>query len=368
MKIKKLKILNLSKAKSFSQQNFFTKIKTPIINKIPFLLNKSPNNASFQHMQNNQIKNKILSLIQRKKSDKNFLNLSRYLNDEPYNKNIKSKIEMKHKNNIRNREEIKFESDSDSMFLNDTPSNNFFRNIRDKSLYEYQKVEDDSSFLQKNILDKKFHKNFLDNNSFKNMIQTSSKINIKNLLNKSNKNKQENNKSDFIRTKLNIISTKNRQKEIKEYDYYDENNKINIKYEKPKIKKFGNKNYEIFNKIFKKRPKKQPRLFSKSLFDIQCENEKYEQKNEKDKKIILIDKIYFNKNNLSSLIKLDKNKKKKIIDDEIIESFNKIKNFNDNEEFILKKIKQNYNSKSSKHKSFSNSTNNKYKDKFKKNF
>lgn len=361
MKIKKLKILNLSKAKSFSQQNFFTKIKTPIINKIPFLLNKSPNNASFQHMQNNQIKNKILSLIQRKKSDKNFLNLSRYLNDEPYNKNIKSKIEMKHKNNIRNREEIKFESDSDSMFLNDTPSNNFFRNIRDKSLYEYQKVEDDSSFLQKNILNKKFHKNFLDNNSFKNMIQTSSKINIKNLLNKSNKNKQENNKSDFIRTKLNIISTKNRQKEIKEYEYYNENNKINIKYEKPKIKKFGNKNYEIFNKIFKKRPKKQPRIFSKSLFDIQCENEKYEQKNEKDKKIILIDKIYFNKNNLSSLIKLDKNKKKKIIDDEIIESFNKIKNFNDNEEFILKKLKQHYNPKSAKSNNLSNPKNIKYK-------
>ena len=34
MKIKKLKILNLSKEKAYSQQNFFSKNKTPIINKI----------------------------------------------------------------------------------------------------------------------------------------------------------------------------------------------------------------------------------------------------------------------------------------------------------------------------------------------
>ena len=43
---------------------------------------------------------------------------------------------------MKGREEIKFESDSESMLLNDTPSNNFFRNVRDKSLYEYQKVCD----------------------------------------------------------------------------------------------------------------------------------------------------------------------------------------------------------------------------------
>ena len=368
MKIKKLKILNLSKEKSYSQQNFFSKNKTPIINKIPFLLKKSPNNASFHHEQKDPIKNKILSLIKTKKSRKNFFNLSRYLNDEPNKENKNSKIEMKDKYNIRNREEIKFESDSESMLLNDTPSNNFFRNVRDKSLYEYQKVEDDSSFFQKNIFKKKFHKNFLDNNSFKNMIKTKSKINIKNLLNKSNKNKKENNKSEFIYTKLNIISTKNKQKEIREYDYYDENSKINIKYEKPKIKNFGNKNYEIFNKIFKKRPKKQSRIFSKSLFDIQYENEKYEPKNEKETNNILMDKIYFNKNNLSSLLKIEKNNKKKIIDDEIIESFNKIKNFNDNEEFILKKLKQNYNSKLAKTNNLSNSSNIEFKDVIKNKF
>ena len=160
MKIKKLKILNLSNAKSYSQQNFLSKNKTPIINKIPFLLKKSLNNASFHHEQKDPIKNKILSLIKTKKSRKNFFNLSRYLNDEPNKENKNSKIEMKDKYNIRNREEIKFESDSESMLLNDTPSNNFFRNVRDKSLYEYQKVEDDSSFFQKNIFKKNFVKIF----------------------------------------------------------------------------------------------------------------------------------------------------------------------------------------------------------------
>ena len=101
---------------------------------------------------------------------------------------------------------------------------------------------------------------------------------------------------------------------------------------------------------------------------IQCENEKYEPKNEKETNNILMDKIYFNKNNLSSFLKIEKNNKKKIIDDEIIESFKKIKNFNDNEEFILKKLKQHYNSKSAKSNNFSHSKSIKYKDVIKNNF
>ena len=371
MKIKKLKILSLSKTKSFSQQNFFSKSKTP--NKIPFLLKKIPNEENSHYIQKNPIKNKLLSIIKQKKSQKSFLNLSRYLNDESYisnmnhNKNINSKIEMRNKFNMRNREELKFESDSDSILLDDTPANNFFRNIRDKSLYKYQNVEDDSSFFKKDIFKKKFHKNASSNTSFKNMINNNNKINLKKII-EHYINKKENNRSEFIKTKLNIISTKHRQKEIKEYDYYNENNKFNIKYEKPKIVDFGDKNYELFNKIFKKRPKKHSRKFSKSLFDIQFENEKNEPIKEGETRNILLDKIYFNRDYLNDLFKVEKSNKKKIIDEELIDSFNKIKNFNDNEEFILKKIKQNYNSKSSKHKSFSNSTNNKFKDKFKKNF
>ena len=81
-----------------------------------------------------------------------------------------------------------------------------------------------------------------------------------------------------------------------------------------------------------------------------------------------MDKIYFNKNNLSSFLKIEKNNKKKIIDDEIIESFNKIKNFNDNEEFILKKLKQNYNSKWARSNNLSNSSNIKFKDVIKNKF
>ena len=207
MKIKKLKILNLSKTKSFSQQNFFSKNKTP--NKIPFLLKKIPNEENSHYIQKNPIKNKLLSLIKQKKSQKSFLNLSRYLNDESYisnmnhNKNINSKIEMRNKFNMRNREELKFESDSDSILLDDTLANNFFRNIRDKSLYKYQNVEDDSSFYKKDIFKKKFMKNASSNTSLKNMINNNNKINLKKII-EHYINKKENNRSEFIKTKLNI--------------------------------------------------------------------------------------------------------------------------------------------------------------------
>ena len=114
MKIKKLKILSLSKTKSFSQQNFFSKNKTP--NKIPFLLKKIPNEENSHYIQKNPIKNKLLSIIKQKKSQKGFLNLSRYLNDESYisniykNKNINSKLEkkIKYKKKKRIKIQIRF--------------------------------------------------------------------------------------------------------------------------------------------------------------------------------------------------------------------------------------------------------------------
>ena len=85
---------------------------------------------------------------------------------------------------------------------------------------------------------------------------------------------------------------------------------------------------ELFNKILKKRPKRHSRRFSKSLFDIQYENEKYDNINEYK------DKNYFNKNNSIGLIKHER-----IKNGDLIESFNKIKNFNGDEEFILEKLK-----------------------------
>ena len=117
-----------------------------------------------------------------------------------------------------------------------------------------------------------------------------------------------------------------------------------------------------------KKDQKNNQEYFPNRYLIQCENEKYEPKNEKETNNILMDKIYFNKNNLSSFLKIEKNNKKKIIDDEIIESFKKIKNFNDNEEFILKKLKQNYNSKWARSNNLSNSSNIKFKDVIKNKF
>lgn len=319
IKLKKLKILNSTKAKSFSQKHFFsskTKNKTPNQNKIPYLLKKIPNNENI--IPKIPTKYELLSIIQKKKSKKNFFNLSRYLHDEP------SKVDLNYNNNI--------ESDSESALniLNETPLNNFVRNLKNKCLYKYQNIEDDSSLSKRNIFKKKFKKNSLNNSLFKNIVKNSSKINIKNIL-YNYKNNYEKNKSEFIKNKLNIIPTKKKSKEpkeIKAYDYYEENNKYNIKYEKPKIKHIDKTNLELFNKILKKRPKRHSRRFSKSLFDIQYENEKFHNINEYK------DKNYFNKNNSIGLIKHER-----IKNGDLIESFNKIKNFNDNEEFILEKLK-----------------------------
>ena len=85
---------------------------------------------------------------------------------------------------------------------------------------------------------------------------------------------------------------------------------------------------ELFNKILKKTQKIFKKIFFKSLFDNQYENEKYNPINE------LRNKNYFNKNNTIGFIKHER-----IKNSDLINSFNKIKIFNDNEEFILKKIK-----------------------------
>lgn len=320
IKLKKLKILNSTKAKSFSQKDFFsykTKNKTPIQNKIHFLLKKIPNNENI--IPKIPTKNELLSIIQKKKSKKNFLNLSRYLYDEP------SKVDLNY-----NRNNIESDSESALNILNKTPLNNFVKNIKNKSLYKYQNIEDDSLLSKRNIFKKKFKKNSLNNSLFKNIVKNSNKINIKNIL-YNYKNNEEKNKSEFIMNKLNIIPTKKKSKEpkeIKAYDYYEENNKYNTKYEKPKIKPINKKNFELFDKILKRRPKRHSRRFSKSLFDIQHENEKYDPIYERNFK------NFFNKNNLIGL-----NKHERIKNGDLIDSFNKIKNFNDNEEFILKKLK-----------------------------
>ena len=94
--------------------------------------------------------------------------------------------------------------------------------------------------------------------------------------------------------RLNSISTKNKRQDplIQEYNYYNENkkpslylnNKKIIKQKKEEISKIierSNKTSELFKKIFKKSAKKHAKIFSKSLFDIQYDNDPYETVNKK---------------------------------------------------------------------------------------
>ena len=75
------------------------------------------------------------------------------------------------------------------------------KKFKNKYLYKYQNIEDDSSLSKRNIFKQKFKKNSLNNSLFKNIAKNSSKINIKNILyNYQNSNAKNN--SEFIKNNL----------------------------------------------------------------------------------------------------------------------------------------------------------------------
>ena len=177
--------------------------------------------------------------------------------------------------------------------------------------------------------------------------------------------------------KLNTFFSKNinhNQKRINEINYLCKENenksKLFIKYRKskPYNKDIADKNYQIFKKIFKNRAKRNAKLFSKSLIDIQDDNEDYESIYEKESENNIKNKIYFNKNNLERLIKVDKTNKKGYNEDDIINNVYKLKKFNDNTEFILKKLRHTRVPKAVKINNFSHSTLVKYNNLHRSNF
>ena len=75
------------------------------------------------------------------------------------------------------------------------------KKFKNKYLYKYQNIEDDSSLSKRNIFKQKYKKNSLNNSLFKNIAKNSSKINIKNILyNYQNSNAKNN--SEFIKNNL----------------------------------------------------------------------------------------------------------------------------------------------------------------------
>ena len=182
--------------------------------------------------------------------------------------------------------------------------------------------------------------------------------------------------------RLNSISTKNKRQDplIQEYNYYNEskkpslylNNKKIIKQKKEEISKIierSNKTSELFKKIFKKSAKKHAKIFSKSLFDIQYDNDPYETVNKNNSKSNFVGEIYFNNHNLDRLIKVEKTNKKGFNDEDIINNIYKIKDYNQNAETILKRLKRtNALPRSVKINNFSHSTIIKYKNLHRSNF
>ena len=361
IRIKKLRIL--TQPKNVPNPFLSIKYKTPTINQMPFILKYTSDNST--NMTTIPFKKKLLYLLKGNKSLKSFSNISKYLFDEQNESEIKNNYEMRNKFYIRQREGLKSESTSENILnmISDTPSSLLHINLNNKSSLgnKYHNYNEENTknneghYFKRKIL----FRNRSENSLLSNKIKKGNKINILDILNKTKENKEKK-YSSFIIPKLNNISIKKNYKEqigINEYNY-DKNSRFNYKYRKlkQKMKDIGDKNYGIFKKICRKRAIKNAELFSKSLIDIQNDNEPYEPIYEKESENNIRHKLYFHNNNLDRIIKVEKTNKKGFNEDDIINNVINVKKFNENTEFIIKKLKHTRAPRSIKLNNFSRST------------
>ena len=360
IRIKKLRIL--TQPKNVPNPFLSIKYKTPTINQMPFLLKNTSDNST--NMTTIPFKKKLLYLLKGNKSLKSFSNISKYLFDEQNESEIKNNYEMRNKFYIRQREGLKSESTSENILnmISDTPSSLLHINLNNKSslgnkYHNYN--EENTKNNEGHYFKRKIFRNRSENYLLNNKIKKGNKINILDILNKTKENKEKK-YSSFIIPKLNNISIKKNYKEqigINEYNY-DKNSRFNYKYRKlkQKMKDIGDKNYGIFKKICRKRAIKNAELFSKSLIDIQNDNEPYEPIYEKESENNIRHKLYFHNNNLDRIIKVEKTNKKGFNEDDIINNAINVKKFNENTEFIIKKLKHTRAPRAIKLNNFSRST------------
>ena len=361
IRIKKLRIL--TQPKNVPNPFLSIKYKTPTINQMPFLLKNTSDNST--NMTTIPFKKKLLYLLKGNKSLKSFANISKYLFDEQNESDIKNNFEMRNKFYIRQREGLKSESTSENILnmISDTPSSLLHINLNNKSSLgnKYHNYNEENTknneghYFKRKIL----FRNRSENSLLSNKIKKGNKINIIDILNKTKENKEKK-YSSFIIPELNNIPIKKNYKEqigINEYNY-DKNSRFNYKYRKlkQKMKDIGDKNYGIFKKICRKRAIKNAELFSKSLIDIQNDNEPYEPIYEKESENNIRHKLYFHNNNLDRIIKVEKTNKKGFNEDDIINNVINVKKFNENTEFIIKKLKHTRAPRSIKLNNFSRST------------
>ena len=360
IRIKKLRIL--TQPKNVPNPFLSIKYKTPTINQMPFLLKNTSDNST--NMTTIPFKKKLLYFLKGNKSLKSFANITKYLFDEQNESEIKNNYEMRNKFYIRQREGLKSESSSENILnmISDTPSSLLHINLNNKcslgnKYHNYN--EENTKNNEGHYFKRKIFRNRSENYLLSNKIKKGNKINIIDILNKIKENKEKK-YSSFIIPKLNSIPIKKNYKEqigINEYNY-NKNNRFNYKYRKlkQKMKDIGDKNYGIFKKICRKRAIKNAELFSKSLIDIQNDNEPYEPIYEKESENNIRHKLYFHNNNLDRIIKVEKTNKKGFNEDDIINNVINVKKFNENTEFIIKKLKQTRAPRAIKLNNFSRST------------
>lgn len=369
--IKKIKILTFPKNPSMP---VFCKNRTPTLKQIPFLLRCTSNNST--NITTIPLRKKLLSLLKEKNSRKSYLQISRYLFDEPSesdikaDKNFKSNLEMRNKFYKRKRKLLKneFESEKALNIINETPSSLLHLKLDNKASLKNKKYNEENPI---NNEDKYFRRKFYRNRSDNSLLYN--KMKASNKMNKSKENKEKKH-SLFIRSKSSSLRyLHQQQRTINECNYYEKenlNNKFYFKYRKlkPKFQKIADRQYELFKKILRKRSKKNAKMFLQSLFNIQDDNYPYEPIYEKDIVNNLMHKVYFNNNNLDRLIKVEKTNKKGYNEDDIINNAKDTKKFNENIEFLIKKLKQTNAPRTIKVNNFSRSTMIKYNNLLRNNF
>lgn len=380
IKIKKLNILAHPKNPSNSHFSIdiFPKNSSQNLYQIPFLLKNTSNDST--NMTTMPFKKKFLSLLKRNKSRKSFVNISRNLFDEPTlseiknDINLKSNEEMKNKFYIRQRNGLKIESESGDILniTKETPSNFLHLNVKKKYFLKSKNYKEENTTNKNNYFKRKIFRNRSESTFINNNVNNSIKKYFKEFQNITKKNKTKK-FSSFIMPKLNSMTTKNfrqKQKGINEYNFFENKNKYYYKNRKstPKIKDIEDKSYETFTKIIKKRAKENAKLFAKSLLDIRDDNEPYEPIYESESEKNIRQKIFFNKNNLDRIIKVEKTNKKGFNEDDVINSVYKIKKMNDDQEFILTKLKQTWAPRAIKANNFLHSTLVKYNNLHRSNF
>ena len=339
IEIKKINLLYLSKnkTKSFSKKNIFSNNETPIFNKMPFLLKRSSNKNT--SLFKTRFKKKLTILLKGNNTRKNSTNMSGFLSNElsenkTKNEKInKSNTEMKNKFYIRNREGLKCESESENVInlLSDSPSCQYFLSKNNKSLLKNRNKKD----------------------------------NIKNIFKKLKKNKTK-----LIMPNLNNMTPKNEQIEKSEIISDKNENKYNLKNIKIKHK-FRNisvKNYEMMKQIFRKNIKKRSKIFIRSLLNLQNDSFPYDPICKRESQSNIKYNIFYNKNNLERIIKVEKINKKGFDEDDLLDDYYNIKRYNDNPEFVLKKLKQTFVPRAVKLNNFFHSTLIKYNNLHRSNF